>query len=133
MFESHLFVYGTLRKDGANPMHDFLARESDFVAHATWQGRLYRVDFYPGAVPSDDPAHAVHGEVYRLRRPMFALADLDRYEACGPGFAVPTEYLRELHPVRLRDGREVQAWVYVYNRPVGGLELISSGDFFVNE
>lgn len=132
MFESHLFVYGTLRQGGDNPMHDFLARESDFIAHATWQGRLYRVDFYPGAVPSDDPAARVHGEVYRLRRPMFALADLDRYEACGPGFAAPTEYLRELHPVRLRDGREVLAWVYVYNRPVEGLELITSGDFFAS-
>jgi len=130
VFESHLFVYGTLCKNGNNPMHDFLARESDFVAHATWQGRLYRVDFYPGAVPSDDPADMVHGEVYRLRRPMFALADLDRYEACGPEFAQPTEYVRELRTVRLHDGREVQAWVYVYNRTVDGLELIASGDFF---
>ncbi|MEW6646501.1 MAG: gamma-glutamylcyclotransferase family protein [Pseudomonadota bacterium] len=130
MFESHLFVYGTLRQGGANPMHDFLARESDFIAHATWQGRLYRVDFYPGAVPSDDPAEVVHGEVYRLRRPLFALAELDRYEACGPGFALPTEYVRELRQVRLHNGHTIAAWVYVYNRPVEGLELIPGGDFF---
>jgi hypothetical protein len=60
-----LFVYGTLRKGGANPMHDFLAREADFVGAATCCGLLYRVDFYPGLVPSGAPDDRVHGEVYR--------------------------------------------------------------------
>lgn len=125
-----LFVYGTLRKGGANPMHDFLAREADFIGTATCRGRLYRVDFYPGAVPSTRPDDVVHGEVYRLRRPAFALAELDRYEACGAGFAPPTEYVREVATVRLCDGREVPVWIYLYNRPVADLELIPSGDFF---
>jgi gamma-glutamylcyclotransferase (GGCT)/AIG2-like uncharacterized protein YtfP len=125
-----LFVYGTLRKGGANPMHDFLAREADFVGAATCCGLLYRVDFYPGLVLSAAPDDRVNGEVYRLHRPPFALAELDRYEACGPGFAAPTEYLRQVHTVRLHDGRDVPAWVYVYNRPVDGLELIRCGDFF---
>lgn len=125
-----LFVYGTLRKGGANPMHDFLAREAEFIGMATCCGKLYRVDFYPGVVTSTTPDDLVHGEVYRLRRPAFALAELDRYEACGPGFSPPTEYVREVATVRLNDGREVPAWIYIYNRPVAGLELIPSGDFF---
>jgi len=125
-----LFVYGTLRQGGANPMHDFLAREADFLGKATCQGRLYRIDFYPGAVDSADYNDVVHGEVYRLHRPPFALAELDRYEACGPGFANPTEYVRELRQVRLHNGHAIEAWVYIYNRPVEGLELIPGGDFF---
>jgi gamma-glutamylcyclotransferase (GGCT)/AIG2-like uncharacterized protein YtfP len=51
------------------------------------------------------------------------------YEACGEGFAEPTEYLRCMLAVTPEDGTASEAWTYVYNWPVTGLPLIASGKF----
>ena len=40
------------------------------------------------------------------------------YEACGEGFAEPTEYIRQMLPVTLGDDAVSEAWTYVYNWPV---------------
>ena len=127
--ENLLFVYGTLRRDTKSEAARLFSEYADFVAEGTYQGRLFQVDYYPGAVPSDDPSEKVKGEVYALRAPGIALPRLDRYEACGPGFSEPTEYIRRQQEVILSDGTTCRAWVYVYNRPTGNLVYISSGDF----
>ena len=54
---------------------------------------------YPGLVLSDDADDVVFGEVYRLRQPEDLLREFDMYEACGEGFAEPTEYVRQMLPV----------------------------------
>lgn len=133
MNQAHLFVYGTLRRGAETRMYRLLAQHSDFVGEAVWQGRLYKVDTYPGAVPSDDPVHRVRGEVYALREPAGILAALDVYEECGPGSAEPTEYVRAPQEVVVDDGRRLMAWVYVYQRPTTGLKEIVSGDFLNTE
>ncbi len=69
MKDEFLFVYGTLRRDVVGEMYRLLARYSDFVGEATYQGKLYKVTHYPGVVPSNDPADLVQGEVYRIRNP----------------------------------------------------------------
>lgn len=125
----HLFVYGTLRRDIGNRMYHLLARHGTFVGEGTYQGRLYRIDYYPGVVPSDDPNHQVKGEIYALPEPEFVLPQLDKYEECGPGFPEPTEYIREEKEVILNNGQKLIAWVYVYNHPIGDIEEITSGDF----
>lgn len=125
----HLFVYGSLRRSVAHPMHRILARHATPLGPAVWQGRLYRVGWYPGAVASDNAADRVHGEVYRLRAPRLVLPPLDRFENCGPGFPAPTEFVRERHAVRRPDGRSLQVWIYVYRRPVDRLHRIAGGDF----
>ena len=51
------------------------------------------------------------------------------YEACGEGFAPPTEYLRQMLPVTRGDGGSSDAWTYVYNWSVDGLPRIESGRF----
>lgn len=129
MKDEFLFVYGTLRRDRGGEMYHMLARYSDFVGEATYQGRLYKVTYYPGVVPSNDPAELVQGEVYRLHNPDLVLARLDEYEECGPDFKEPTEYIRLSQEIQLRTGETVSAWVYVYNRPTDGLELFPVGDF----
>jgi gamma-glutamylcyclotransferase (GGCT)/AIG2-like uncharacterized protein YtfP len=58
-------------------MHRLLARHGDLISDATYQGRLYRIGYYPGGVPSDDPVDVVRGEVYRLRNPNPVLRRLD--------------------------------------------------------
>jgi gamma-glutamylcyclotransferase (GGCT)/AIG2-like uncharacterized protein YtfP len=124
-----LFVYGTLMRGFDHPMAQLLSRSAEFLGEARCRGRLYLVKHYPGLVLSDDPAETVSGELYRLRRPDELLREFDMYEACGEGFAAPTEYLRRMLPVT-RDGHAAeQAWTYLYNWPVAHLPRIASGKF----
>jgi gamma-glutamylcyclotransferase (GGCT)/AIG2-like uncharacterized protein YtfP len=129
MNDDLLFVYGTLRRDMRNEMYHLLARYAEFVAEGTYQGRLYQIDDYPGAVPSENPEEQVHGEVYALREPEIVLAKLELYEECGPGFSNPTEYVRRQERITLQNGTACYAWVYVYNRPTTKLVQISSGNY----
>jgi gamma-glutamylcyclotransferase (GGCT)/AIG2-like uncharacterized protein YtfP len=106
-----------------------LSRSADFLGPARCGGRLYRVTHYPGLVPSDDANDVVFGDLFRLRRPAELLREFDMYEACGEGFAEPTEYLRRMLSVTAADGAVHDAWTYVYNWPVADLPRIASGRF----
>ena len=129
MNSDHLFVYGTLMRSFENPMAQLLSRSADFIGTARCRGRLYSVQYYPGLLLSDDPNDVVFGELYRLRARDALLRELDMYEACGEGFAEPTEYIRRMLSVTLGDGSAVDAWIYVYNWPVEGMPRIASGRF----
>jgi gamma-glutamylcyclotransferase (GGCT)/AIG2-like uncharacterized protein YtfP len=124
-----LFVYGTLMRGFDHPMAQLLSRNADFAGEARCGGRLYLIKHYPGLVLSDAPDELVFGELFRLSRPAELLREFDMYEACGEGFAAPTEYIRQLLPVILQDGAAVEAWTYVYNWPVAHLPRITSGRF----
>ena len=118
----HLFVYGLLRSDVGGPMQAALARAARLVGRASWRGRLYRVAEFPGAVPCDADEF-VGGELYELGEDAATLlTQLDAYEE------VPDHYLR-IHSAVECEGREFQAWIYIWNRPTDGLERIESGDF----
>jgi gamma-glutamylcyclotransferase (GGCT)/AIG2-like uncharacterized protein YtfP len=129
MISDRLFVYGTLMRGFDHPMAQLLSRSADFLGEAHCRGRLYQVKHYPGLVLSDDPADAVFGELYRLRAPAELLREFDMYEACGEGFAAPTEYLRQMLAVTSADGTVGEAWTYIYNWPVAHLPRIASGRF----
>jgi gamma-glutamylcyclotransferase (GGCT)/AIG2-like uncharacterized protein YtfP len=129
MSSDRLFVYGTLMRGFDHPMAQLLSRGADFIGEARCRGRLHLVKHYPGLVLSDDPADIVFGELYRLRQPEALLAEFDMYEACGEGFAEPTEYLRRMLALTLQDGTPGEAWSYLYNWPVSGLPRIASGRF----
>jgi gamma-glutamylcyclotransferase (GGCT)/AIG2-like uncharacterized protein YtfP len=127
--QDRLFVYGTLMRGLDHPMAQLLSRSADFIGEARCRGRLYLVKHYPGLVLSDDPTEVVFGELYRLHQPDALLREFDMYEACGDGFAAPTEYIRQMLQVT-RDGQAPdEAWTYVYNWPVAGLPHIASGRF----
>jgi gamma-glutamylcyclotransferase (GGCT)/AIG2-like uncharacterized protein YtfP len=130
----HLFVYGTLMRGFDHPMAQLLSRSADFIGVARCRGRLYLIKHYPGLVLSDDATDVVLGELYRLRQPEPLLREFDMYEACGEGFAQPTEYVRQMLSVTSGDGAAGQAWTseawtYVYNWPVAHLPRIASGRF----
>ena len=129
MISDRLFVYGTLMRGFDHPMARLLAANADFLGAAQCQGRLHLVRHYPGLVLSNDPADIVHGELFALREVEAMLAEFDMYEACGEGFAKPTEYIRQMLPVTLSDGTAQDAWTYIYNWPVTELPLIASGRF----
>jgi gamma-glutamylcyclotransferase (GGCT)/AIG2-like uncharacterized protein YtfP len=132
MTSDRLFVYGTLMRGFDHPMARLLSANADFLGDAKCRGRLYLVKHYPGLVLSDDPADLVFGELYRLRERDAMLREFDMYEACGEGFAQPTEYLRQRLQVALDDGAASEAWTYVYNWPVTNLPRIASGRFLGN-
>jgi gamma-glutamylcyclotransferase (GGCT)/AIG2-like uncharacterized protein YtfP len=129
MSSDHLFVYGTLMRGFDHPMAQLLSRRADFVGEARCRGRLYRVKHYPGLVLSDYARDVVFGELFRLRRPAELLREFDMYEACGEGFAEPTEYIRRMLRVTMDDGAVSEAWTYIYNWPVADLQRIDSGRF----
>ena len=129
MTSDRLFVYGTLMRGFDHPMAQLLSRSADFIGEASCRSRLYLIKHYPGLVLSDDPAEIVFGELYRLRAPEILLREFDMYEACGEGFAEPTEYIRRMLPVMSGEGALVEAWTYIYNWPVAGLPRIVSGRF----
>jgi gamma-glutamylcyclotransferase (GGCT)/AIG2-like uncharacterized protein YtfP len=133
MTSNRLFVYGTLMRDFDHPMAQLLSRSADFIGEACCRGRLYLVKHYPGLVLSDANDEFVFGELYRLTQPEALLREFDMYEACGEGFAEPTEYIRRVLPVTLVDGADepstAEAWTYLYNWPVAHLPRIASGRF----
>jgi gamma-glutamylcyclotransferase (GGCT)/AIG2-like uncharacterized protein YtfP len=110
-------------------MVQLLSKSADFVGRAQCRARLYLVKHYPGLVLSDDVDDIVHGEVFRLRQVNELLREFDMYEACGEGFAEPTEYVRRGVAVTLADGAAIEAWTYLYNWPVAHLPRIESGRF----
>ena len=132
MISDRLFVYGTLMRGFDHPMAKLLSRSADFLGEATCRGRLYLIKHYPGLVLSDHVDDIVFGELYRLRDRDALLGEFDMYEACGPGFQAPTEYLRQMLNVTLGDGSASEAWTYVYNWPIAGLPRIASGRFLEN-
>jgi len=127
-----LFVYGTLMRGYDHPMARLLSAHADFIGEAKRRGRLYRVRHYPALVLSDDPEEVVFGELYRLRAAEALLREFDIYEACGEGFAEPTEYVRRMLPVTSAGGAVTDAWTYIYNWPVAQLPRIASGRFLEN-
>src|SRR6202051_3950785 len=115
MISDRLFVYGTLMRGFDHPMAKLLSRSAALIGEARCRGRLYRVKHYPGLVWSDDANDVVFGELYRLHAPGELLREFDMYEACGEGFAAPTEYGRQVLSVTSADGAASEAWTYLYN------------------
>jgi gamma-glutamylcyclotransferase (GGCT)/AIG2-like uncharacterized protein YtfP len=123
-----LFVYGSLFSTVDHPMSRRLAREADLLGPATFQGRLYRVAWYPGLVDGEI-GDVVHGELHRLRDPDEALVWLDEFEGVTRGdssVTEPDEYERVERHVTTNPGGAT-AWVYLYRGPTGSLERLVNG------
>ena len=126
--EDLLFVYGTLLNDTNHEMAVFLEKESTYVGRGSFQGVLYNVGRYPGAVKDKYQEGLVYGNLIRLSEPYKVIKILDLYEGVGTTFEAPNEYRRELLEVD-HEGEPLRAWVYLYNHAIEGLEAIESGDY----
>jgi gamma-glutamylcyclotransferase (GGCT)/AIG2-like uncharacterized protein YtfP len=128
----YLFVYGTLRPGhggkGSRMMRK-LSADAVHIGRGTVRGKLFRIGWYPGLVPSAKPDDTVTGDVFRLPRAGGLLAKLDEYEDASPGRGARSEYVRRRKVVRLDNGEQIIAWTYVYNRPVLPERRIEGGDF----
>ena len=122
MSREHLWVYGTLRHGCENPHAEMLARASRYLGPARVQGRLYRIDWYPGVVLTSAPEDRVIGDLFEILDST-VLAALDQYEGSEEYRRVGTEAV-------LDAGERVKCWVYEYILPVGESRRIVSGDWF---
>lgn len=127
--ETFLFVYGTLRHDFPGRMAAWLRSKGRYEGRGVCRGRLFDLGPYPVMVASAREGEVVCGDVYRLEQPQRWLAQLDRYEGCGRSARPPGEYRRTRIGVTLDDGREVEAWAYLYRYPTRGLKPIPGGDY----
>jgi gamma-glutamylcyclotransferase (GGCT)/AIG2-like uncharacterized protein YtfP len=131
-----LFVYGTLLAAAQHPMGARLRAAGHVLGEGHIQARLYIIDdpdapgqnFYPGAVPSADPADRVHGTLYEVTDPSVFEA-FDVFEACAPGCTQPFEFLRRPVEVTLGDGSRAWATSYLYTWDVSGAQHVPGGRY----
>lgn len=123
---AYLFVYGTLL-DTQNEFGAYLNQSCRFYAEGRFQGMLYDIGEYPGAVRGSESY--VYGKVFLVNDPNNVLKLLDEYEGFGPDELQPNLFVRELVPVETDKGM-VECWTYLYNHPVDGLSMIGSGKYY---
>lgn len=129
MSSEYLFVYGSLRRDYSSPARQVLDDHAEFVSEAIFQGKLYKIEWYPGVVPSDEPVDNVIGEVYKITDKDEVFSKLDQYEGCSPADPQPHAFVRKEMRVRLKKGPEINAWIYLYEWSVDDKKQIPSGDY----
>jgi pyruvate carboxylase len=119
--EAHLFVYGTLRRQMSHPLCHLLVRHGIFLGTGIFQGKLYDLGRYPGAVPSRKKTDLVTGEIYRLQNPKEVFDILDEYE--GPRFK------RAQVTIFCEEETQILCSIYLYTHSISGRRIISSGDY----
>lgn len=124
-----LATYGTLMRSFGRPDDLGVADRLTFVASCRWQGRLYDLGRFPGAVPG---AGTVHGELFRLSDSN-VWSVLDRYEGYEQEREAASLFVRRQVDLQAPSGRT--AWVYWYNGDPAGRPRVPSGDWaaYVNE
>lgn len=120
--DSHVFVYGTLRRGEANDIN-CLQPAPRYLGPARLRGLLYDLGPYPGLVLGGEAW--VQGEVYAITPELER--ELDRIEEVAP---VPSgEYVRRHVDLEL-DGRRLRCLVYEIDAlRVQGRARILSGDW----
>lgn len=128
---TYLFVYGTLMQETNHSMAQLLVKHSEFICRASMQGQLYLIDYYPGAILSDNKDDIVYGELYKVSNASWVLSQLDDYEECSSSFPEPHEYQRQLINIQpdTTDIRISHAWAYLYQYSLDNKSRIKNGQF----
>jgi gamma-glutamylcyclotransferase (GGCT)/AIG2-like uncharacterized protein YtfP len=117
-----LATYGTLMRDFGQQQALGVRARLTFLDACRWDGCLYDLGRFPGAVPGDG---TVHGELFRLDDPS-VWSILDRYEGYDPD-AAASLFVRRRVSLRRPEGQT--AWVYWYNGTVADPPRVPSGDW----
>ncbi len=124
-----IFTYGTLRPGlGERPEARAFRASATLVGPATFQGKLYSIDWYPGVIDSANPLDRVIGDLYQVPQDPEFFTKLDIYEMCAPDRPQPHEYKRAIRQVT-HGGQLIPAWVYLFNWQITDQHLITSGDY----
>ena len=126
--ERHVFVYGTLRKGGANDITQ-LAPAPRFVGGGAIWGTLYHLGAYPGLVlggaATGVARSAVVGEVYFISRALERR--LDEIEGLYP--SPNGEYIKREVSVEVAGNRVVCLVYEIASSQVKNRQVITSGDW----
>ena len=123
----YLFIYGTLRQ-ADNEFGAYLRQHSRHYASGYFNGRLFDMGEYPGAIHIPDSKQKVFGEIMALDNPAKVLRLIDQYEGYGPGERQPYLYVRQIVSVTTDKGI-IDCWVYLYNLPLDGFKEIINGKY----
>ena len=119
--DAYLFVYGTLRSQMNDPLHRLLEMHAVFVGTGFFQGKLYDIGRYPGAIRSHRNTDRVIGEIYRFSDSQRAFQILDEYEG--------HRFKRKRVTIIQEDAKSIASWIYLYARSVKRHPRIPSGDY----
>jgi gamma-glutamylcyclotransferase (GGCT)/AIG2-like uncharacterized protein YtfP len=125
----YLFLYGTLLPGDATDESSRIVSRLKRVGSATIRGRLYDFGEYPGAVLDRTAKSSIKGELFELPNDDSALKALDDYEEFNRTDRKNSLFVRTRTVATLQGGRQLNAWVYVYNRNPGSARQIASGDY----
>lgn len=120
-----VFVYGTLRRGASNA---FRMEGAEFLRPGGVRGRLYRIDWYPGIVLSED-CGLIAGELWEVSSEM--LEELDGFE--GSGYRRVEVYVDRYdcdHEWIEWNTEPKTAWVWEWKGAEDSKRLIPSGDWF---
>ena len=117
--KNYLFVYGTLRKNYDLKLKNRVKDGLEYVGQAKIGAALYDIGRYPGAV-KDKTGKEVVGDVFLVNDPEGVFRVLDKYEGFAETSAANSEFVRRKGKVRLRSGKELNAWIYWYNFDLSG-------------
>ena len=127
----YLFTYGTLMSGFNNSMALYLRKNAQLIAKAYFNGLMFDLGSYPGAIYESDTTHKVHGEVYQLLTNNDVIFEiLDVYEGINdPYFNL---YERKVIPVNVNNN-VYNNFVYLL-RETPRASIIDSGDynFYIN-
>lgn len=127
--KQYLFTYGTLANGRAPASVRGLMGKLTPVGEGFIKGRLYDLGNFPGAKPSRIPRQTVRGTVFELPDDPAVLKGLDEYEEFSEERPSECLFIRKKVPARLRNGKELRCWTYLYNRHVSESRRIPSGDY----
>jgi len=110
-------------------MSNFLQKNAEAVGEATFRGKLYDTGTYPAVLPSNDPADRVLGDLFALRNIETVFSKLDHYEGYDNGNPENSLFIRQKMSVKLATQKEVETWIYIYNRSVDRFNHIEEGNY----
>ncbi|MCI4670638.1 MAG: gamma-glutamylcyclotransferase [Bacteroidia bacterium] len=128
MDTDYLFVYGSLLKQANNIMSAYLSGRSELLGEGLMEGKLFMIDYYPGAIYSSDSIQKVRGDVYKLNEKDSTFQVLDNYEDFIPGDPENSAFIRKIVPIQYED-QVLHCWVYLYNQDYSTYQIIPSGDY----
>lgn len=119
-----IFVYGTLEKTAF--FSDLINKgEIRYIGNGKIQAKLYDLGEYPGAV--EDKENYVYGRVYEAKNIDKILPIFDGYEEFYPNKPENSLFIRKVIEVIMENDETLNAFVYIYNRSVERMKVISTG------
>lgn len=125
----YLFIYGTLMPSKGDDEIAHIVKRLRRIGAAYVRGRLYNLGEYPGAVIDHSANTSIHGELVELPADKAILEALDKYEEFDPSRPQKSLFVRKKTKIKLATGRNVEGWIYVYNRNPGNAPIVRGGDY----